>query len=90
MGNLNVLKLAGIALLVALALSLGVGAKAVQAQTLFGLAHSGPDGLSTLYRINPSTGGFDPVGSDTGFQGCSGMDFDADGTLFATCELDDI
>ncbi len=88
-GNLNIVKLAGIALIVALAISLGVGGKAAQAQTLFGLAHSGPDGLSTLYRINPSTGGFDPVGSDTDFQRCSGMDFDASGTLFATCERGD-
>ena len=83
------MKLAGIALIVALAISLGVGGKAAQAQTLFGLAHSGPDGLSTLYRINPSTGGFDPVGSDTSFHRCSGMDFDASGTLFATCERGD-
>ncbi len=82
---MNVVKLAGIALIVALAITLGVGGKAAEAQTLFGLAHSGPDGLSTLYRINSATGGFDPVGSGTGFQRCSGMDFRA-GTLFATCE----
>lgn len=87
MENLNVVRLARIALIiVALALSLGVGAKTVQAQTLFGLAHSGPDGLSTLYRINPATGAYDPVGKGTGFRRCSGMDFDASGTLFATCE----
>ena len=84
MGNLNVVTMAGIALIVALALSFGVGAKAVQAQTLFGLAHSGPDGPSTLYTIDPDTGAATAVGP-TGFERCSGMDFRA-GTLFATCE----
>ena len=83
------MKLAGITLIVALALSLGVGAKAAEAQTLFGLAHSGSDGWSRLHRINPATGRSDPIGRGTGFQRCSGMDFDASGTLFATCERGD-
>ena len=86
MGNLNIVKLAGITLIMALALSLGVGTKAAEAQTLFGLAHSGSDGWSRLHRINPATGRSDPIGRGTGFQRCSGMDFDASGTLFATCE----
>jgi hypothetical protein len=89
MRSFKVVMWAGIAPLVALAIFLVIDAKVAQAQTLFGLAYSGPDGLSTLYRINTATGGFDPVGSGTGFQRCSGMDFDASGTLFATCERAD-
>ena len=87
MQNVKFTKLAGIALLVALALSLGVGEKVVQAQTLFGLAHSGPNGLSTLYTIETTgaTAGTETEVGPTGFERCSGMDFRA-GTLFATCE----
>ena len=86
METLNIVKLAGIALLVALAISLGFGEEAAEAQTLFGLAHSEPDGPSTLYTIDPDTGAATEVGP-TGFKRCSGMDFRA-GTLFATCERD--
>ncbi len=73
-------------MLVALAISLGVGKKAAQAQTLFGLAHSGPNGLrpSILYKINPDTGAAAEVGP-TGFERCSGRDFSPLGTLYATC-----
>ncbi len=49
---------------------------------LFGLAHTA--GPSTLYTINTSTGVATPVGP-VGFNRCSGMDFDASGTLFAAC-----
>ncbi len=79
MENLNVVKLVGIALLVALALSLGVGAKTVQAQILFGLAHLGKNGPSTLYTIDTTDGKATEIGP-TGFERCSGMDFRA-GTL---------
>ena len=54
-------------------------------QTLFGLAHVGPNGPSTLYTINPATGAATLVGP-VGFERCSGMDFNSSGTLFATCE----
>lgn len=86
--NLDFIKLAGITLLVTLAISLGVGKKAAQAQTLFGLAHQGNAGDSTLYTIDTSNGTATEVGP-TGFERCSGMDFDASGTLFATCERAD-
>ncbi len=84
MEYLNVVKLVGIALIVVLALSLGVGAKTVQAATLFGLAHLGKNGPSTLYTIDTTDGKATEIGP-TGFERCSGMDFRA-GTLFATCE----
>jgi hypothetical protein len=83
--NLHIVKFAGIALLGALAISLGVGERAVHAQTLFGLAHSGSNGPSTLYTIDTNTGEATEVGP-TGFERCSGMDFNTSGTLFATCE----
>ena len=82
--NLNFIRLAGITFLVTLAISLGVGKKVAQAQTLFGLAHSGPNGPSTLYTIDPDTGAATEVGP-TGFERCSGMDFSPFGTLYATC-----
>jgi hypothetical protein len=81
-------KLAGLTLVVTLAISLGVGKKAAQAQTLFGLAHQGNAGVSTLYTIDTSNGTATDVGP-TGFNRCSGMDIDASGTLFATCESAD-
>jgi hypothetical protein len=87
--NLNFVKLVGVTLLVTLAISLGVGKKAAQAQTLFGLAEQGNPGGSTLYTIDTSSGTATEVGPVTGFERCSGMDFDASGTLFATCERSD-
>ena len=58
-----------------------------QAQ-IFGIGHLGPDGLSTLYQINPRNGTTTTIGP-IGFERCGGMDFDADGNLFATCERSD-
>ena len=54
---------------------------------IFGASHIGPEGNSTLHRINPLTGAATAVGSGIGFQRVSGMDFDpATGILFATGE----
>jgi len=58
-----------------------------QAQ-IFGIGHLGSDGLSTLYQINPRNGNATVVGA-VGFERCGGMDFNADGVLFATCERAD-
>jgi len=51
---------------------------------LFGLTGSG-NSPSSLYFIDPATGAYSLIGS-TGFNRCSGMDFDSFGTLFATCD----
>lgn len=61
---------------------------AVQAQKLCGISHDGRDGLSTLHIINQNTGAVTPLGP-IGFERCGGMDFHADGRLFATCERAD-
>jgi IPTL-CTERM motif len=58
------------------------------AQSLFGSAYCGQDGLSTLYSIDPGTGAATMIGP-VGFERCGGMDFSADGNLFATCERAD-
>ncbi|CAB1060079.1 hypothetical protein D1BOALGB6SA_4844 [Olavius sp. associated proteobacterium Delta 1] len=55
---------------------------------LYGAAHQGPDGMSTLYTINPASGAATPVGP-IGFERVSAMDYDAEGTLFATGERAD-
>jgi hypothetical protein len=58
------------------------------AQTLYGIAHIGPDGLSTLYTINTYSGASTPVGP-IGFEKCSGLDFDPSNILYAVCERPD-
>lgn len=58
-------------------------------QVLYGAAHRGRDGPSTLYRINPRTGRAIEVGP-IGFERVSAMDFDPTSeTLFATGERSD-
>lgn len=66
---------------------LAVFATISQAQ-IWGIGHLGPDGLSTLYQINPRNGKALTIGP-IGFERCGGMDFDPDGVLFATCERTD-
>ncbi|MEM8960144.1 MAG: IPTL-CTERM sorting domain-containing protein [Acidobacteriota bacterium] len=61
---------------------------AASAQTLYGIAFQGNAAPSTLYTVDPSTGAAVAVGP-IGFERCSGADFDAAGTLFATCERAD-
>ena len=48
---------------------------------LYGVAHSGPSGPSTLYTIDSVTGAATSVG-DIGFLGVGGIDFAADGSLY--------
>jgi len=56
---------------------------------LFGLAHNGPNGPSTLFSIDKTTGVATSIGP-TGFERCSGMDFNpGDFTMYATCERSD-
>jgi len=56
---------------------------------LFGLAHDGPNGPSTLFSIVKTTGVATPIGL-TGFERCSGMDLNpGDGIMYATCERSD-
>ena len=53
--------------------------------TLYGITHRGPNGPSTLHRLDPGSGASTPIGP-VGFERCGAMDFDAAGRLFATCE----
>jgi len=57
-------------------------------EALYGLAHTGADGPSTLYQIDPLTGAGVVVGP-VGFERCSGMASDAAERLVATCERQD-
>ncbi len=57
---------------------------------LFGVAHIGNDGESTLYRIDTATGVATPIGSGIGFERVSGLDFHPrTGVLYATGERSD-
>jgi hypothetical protein len=51
--------------------------------TLYGASFNGPNGMSTLYTVNPATGASTVVGS-IGFWRVSAMDVSADGTIYAT------
>ena len=57
-----------------------------QGPILYGAAHTSPNGPSTLYRIDPTTGVATQVGP-IGFNHCGGLDFDAGGTLYGTAQL---
>jgi hypothetical protein len=65
-------------------LSLLAGGTVVAAPILYGAAHLGPNGMSTLHVIDPATGAATPVGP-IGFRRVSGMDFHPfTGDLYAT------
>ena len=70
------------------ALVSGFSAPAFAQSTLYGLAYSGDNGPASLYSIDKTTGTATLIGP-TGFERCSGMDADASGTLYATCERTD-
>jgi hypothetical protein len=76
----------------ALVLALGGFGWAGAAQAvpvLYGAAYSGPDGLSTFYSVDATTGAATAIGA-IGFQRVSGMDFDPDtGVLYAVGERND-
>jgi hypothetical protein len=59
-----------------------VGDVIVRAGRLYGVAFSGPNGPSTLYSIDHTTGAATAIGP-VGFNGVSAMDFDASGKLYA-------
>jgi hypothetical protein len=82
---------AALVVAVALLAAANFGLRTADAQpdaVLYGAAHSGPDGPSTLYTIDPSMGAATLIG-EVGFERISGMDFDASGSLFATGERSD-
>lgn len=70
-------------LIVALAFFLGIEETRAES-VLYGVAHT-TTRESVLYQVDPATGEATKVGP-IGFQGCNGMDFDASGTLYATCK----
>jgi hypothetical protein len=55
---------------------------------LFGAAHLGPNGMSSLYSIDPATGAPTLIGP-IGFERVSAMDVGPDGSLYATGERAD-
>jgi len=65
-----------------------LSADPVVAQTLYGITFQGVDGPSTLVEISTTNGAATVIGA-VGFERCSGMDFNAAGTLYATCERSD-
>jgi len=69
-------KLAGLTVLVVL-----LGAWAASAQTIYGSAHIGANGQSTLYLISPTTGAATPIGP-IGFQQVGALAFAPNGTLY--------
>lgn len=77
-----------LALAVALG-GLGLSADANAVPVLYGAAYSGPDGLSTFYSLDATTGAATAIGA-IGFERVSGMDFDpTTGVLYATAERSD-
>ena len=58
------------------------------APLIFGAAHLGPDGQSTLYHIDASTGQATAIGTGIGFERVSGLAFNpATGVLYGTGEF---
>jgi len=69
-------------LIIALATCLvAAGSVDTMAATLYGAAHSGTGGASTLYRINPATGAATAVGP-IGYESVGGIDFHPNGALY--------
>jgi len=60
----------------------------IHAATLYATGFNGPDGLATLYRIDPATGAAAAIGP-IGFQRVSAIDFGPDGRLYGTGERND-
>ena len=62
---------------------------AVNAQVLYGVAHLGSDGPTTLYMLSQGSGAVNAIGP-VGFERCGGLAYDeTSSTLFATCERTD-
>jgi hypothetical protein len=60
-----------------------LSARSVPVQILYGAAHTGPQGLSTFYALDPLSGRAIRLGP-IGFQRISGMAVAASGTVYAT------
>jgi len=69
-------KLAGLTVLIVL-----LGAWAASAQTIYGSAHNGANGQSTLYLISPTTGAATPIGP-IGFLQVGALALAPNGTLY--------
>lgn len=68
---------------------LGLAGPAAALPVLYGAAYSGPDGLSTFYSVDASSGAATAIGA-IGFQRVSGMDFHpGSGVLYAAAERND-
>ena len=68
---------------------LGLAGPAAALPVLYGAAYSGPDGLSTFYSVDATTGAATSIGA-IGFQRVSGMDFHpGSGALYAVGERND-
>jgi hypothetical protein len=78
-----------LAIVAAVVLATSLAGVAQARSILYGAAHLGKNGPSTLYTIDPSSGAATPVGTGIGFNRVSGMDFDTSGRLFATGERPD-
>lgn len=70
-------------------LGLALAGSAAAVPVLYGAAFSGPDGLSTFYSVDATSGAATAIGG-IGFQRVSGMDFDPNtGVLYAVGERND-
>lgn len=79
----------GVRALVVLVVGLALAGAAAAVPVLYGAAYSGPDGLSTFYSVNATSGSATAIGG-IGFQRVSGMDFDPNtGVLYAVGERND-
>ena len=79
----------GACALAALVVGLALAGSAGAVPVLYGAAYNGPDGLSTFYSVNATSGAATAIGS-IGFQRVSGMDFDPNtGVLYAVGERND-
>jgi DNA-binding beta-propeller fold protein YncE len=77
------------ALAFGLVLGLGLAEGAGAVPVLYGAAYSGPDGLSTFYSVDATSGAATAIGA-IGFERVSGMDFDpGTGVLYAVAERSD-
>jgi len=79
----------GVFALAVLCVGLGLAGSAAAVPVLYGAAYSGPDGLSTFYSVDATSGAATAIGA-IGFERVSGMDFDpGTGVLYAVAERSD-
>ena len=79
----------GVRALAVLVVGLVLAGSAAAVPVLYGAAYNGPDGLSTFYSVDATSGAATAIGA-IGFQRVSGMDFDPNtGVLYAVGERND-